>query len=97
MKRADILMASIRLRPTIGNSKWMQANQAIILKSIPSEWTPPNGVQLRLGFTLKTLGVNWVTTNDLVIAFMYLERLGLAESWSREDNAESLVVRRVPG
>lgn len=90
-------MASIRLRPTIGNSKWMQANQAIILKSIPSEWTPPNDVQLRLGFTLKTLGVDWVATNDLVIAFMYLERLGLVESWSREDNAESLVVRRVPG
>lgn len=90
-------MASIRLRPTIGNSQWMQRNQAIILKSIPSEWTPVNNVQLRLGFTLKTLGVNWVATNDLAIAFMYLERLGLVESWSKEDSAESLVVRRVPG
>jgi hypothetical protein len=97
MDRASIVTASIRLRPTIGNSKWMQANQAAILKSIPNEWTPPNNVQLRLGFTLKTLGVSWVTTDDLVIAFMYLERLGLVESWSREDNAESLVVRRVPG
>lgn len=90
-------MASIRLRPTIGNSQWMQRNQAIILKSIPSEWTPANNVQLRLGFALKTLGVNWVATNDLAIAFMYLERLGLVESWSKEDSAESLVVRRVPG
>lgn len=95
MNQVSILTASIKLRETIGNSYWMELNKAAILKPIPTEWTSANKVQLQFGFALKVLGVNWSTTDDLVIAFMYLESLGLVESWTKSDNTKSIVVRRV--
>lgn len=97
INKYDIIKASISLRATIGDSQWMQANQASILEPIPSSWVSAGELELPLGCRLRSLGVNWTTTNDLVIAFMYLERLGLVESWSNRGDARSLLIRRTTG
>ena len=52
------------------------------------------GSRLPLGFAFKVLGVEWKETSDLVIAFMWLEKLGLVESKSLPNDPESLVIRR---
>lgn len=97
INKYDIIKASISLRATIGDSQWMQANQASILEPIPNNWVSADELGPLLGYRLTSLGVNWATTKDLVIAFMYLEHLGLVESWSKRDDARSLLIRRTTG
>ena len=92
----QILMASFRLRPTLGNSQWMQLNKEKVVAAFPVDWSSANKIQLPLGFAFKMLGVEWRETTDLVIAFMWLERLGLVESKSLPDDPSSLLVRRKP-
>lgn len=97
INKYDIIKASISLRATIGDSQWMQANQASILEPIPSSWVSADELGLPFGYRLKVLGVNWTTTKDLMITFMYLERLGLVEFCSNKDDAKSFVIRRTAG
>lgn len=92
----QIQMASLRLRPTLGNSQWMQLNKEKVLAAFPVDWSSANKIQLPLGFAFKVLGVEWKETSDLVIAFMWLEKLGLVESKSLPDDPSSLLVRRKP-
>lgn len=87
-------MASLRLRPTIGDSQWMRLNKEKVAAVFPVEWSSANKIQLSLGFTFRVLGVNWRETSDLVVAFMWLEKLGIVESKSLSDTPDSLVVRR---
>lgn len=90
----QIQMASIRLRPTLGNSQWMQLNREKVVAAFPVDWSSANKIQLPMGFAFKMLGVGWKETSDLVVAFMWLEKLGLVESRSLPDDPSSLVVRR---
>ena len=90
----QIQMASIRLRPTLGNSQWMQVNKEKVMAVFPTDWSSASKIQLQLGFAFKVLGVNWKETSDLVIAFMWLEKLGLVESKPLPDDPESLAIRR---
>lgn len=90
----QIQMASVRLRPTLGNSQWMQINKEKVVAAFPVDWSSANKIQLPLGFAFKMLGVEWRETTDLVIAFMWLEKLGLVESKSLPDDPSSLLVRR---
>jgi hypothetical protein len=92
----QIQMASLRLRPTLGNSQWMQLNKEKVLAVFPVDWSSANKIQLPLGFAFKVLGVEWKETSDLIIAFMWLEKLGLVESQSSSNDPSSLVVRRKP-
>lgn len=92
----QIQMASIRLRPTLGNSEWMQLNKEKVAAVFPTVWSSANKIQLPLGLAFKVLGVEWKETSDLVVAVMWLERLGLVESQSSLDDPSSLVVRRKP-
>lgn len=90
----QIHMASLRLRPTLGDSQWMRLNKEKVAAAFPVEWSSANKIQLSLGFTFSVLGVNWRETSDLVVAFMWLEKLGIVESKSLSDTPDSLVVRR---
>lgn len=90
----QIQMASIRLRPTLGDSQWMQINKEKVVAAFPTDWSSASKIQLPLGFAFKVLGVEWKETCDLVIAFMWLEKLGLVESKSLPNDPGSLVVRR---
>lgn len=92
----QIQMASLRLRPTLGNSQWMQINKEKVVAAFPVDWSSANKIQLPLGFAFKVLGVEWREATDLVIAFMWLEKLGLVESKSLPDDPSSLLVRRKP-
>lgn len=92
----QIQMASLRLRPTLGNSQWMQLNKEKVVAAFPVDWSSASKIQLPLGFAFKVLGVEWKETSDLVIAFMWLEKLGLVESKSLPGDPSSLLVRRKP-
>jgi hypothetical protein len=74
----------------------MQLNKEKVAAVFPTVWSSANKIQLPLGFAFKMLGVEWRETSDLVIAFMWLEKLGLVESQSSSDDPSSLVVRRKP-
>lgn len=70
-----------RLRATLGNREWLERNNRALRATLPPIWSHINDpeVLLRLGITLKMLGVDWHDTNELPLIVHWLHRLGMAE------------------
>jgi hypothetical protein len=87
-----------RLRPTLGNQDWIRRNRAMLRVLFPPTWTRLDDPELvvRLGVTLKMLGVNWQEAGELVTIVRWLDRLGCVEAqpFVTQQGTGGLAVRR---
>lgn len=79
--RKALLESAARIRPTLGNSHWLQSNKRIIHGSLPASWTLSTDSNFRIQFAycLTNLGVRWREQSDLALAIAWLVRVGIAE------------------
>ena len=93
--RAEVVRASLLLRPTIGSSIWMTLNSHRLLMFLPLNWRVLNReVLLRLGYQFTVIGIEWESIQQVEIALLYFQRLGLAEIWEDTSNGKIMVRRK---
>lgn len=93
--RAEVVRASLLLRPTIGSSIWMTLNSRRLLMFLPLNWRVLNReVLLRLGYQFTVIGIEWESIQQVEIALLYFQRLGLAEIWEDTSNGRIMVRRK---
>lgn len=80
--RQAIIQSAIRIKPTLGNPKWLFAHRNLIRNALPESWTPVTCSSLRakFGFFLTVAGVEWRETADLILAMNWLVKVGIAEA-----------------
>lgn len=80
--RQAIIQSAIRIKPTLGNPKWLFAHRNLIHDALPESWTPAtcSSLQVKFGFFLKVTGVEWRETADLILAMNWLVKVGIAEA-----------------
>jgi hypothetical protein len=83
--RAAIIESAKRLRPTLGSKNWIQQNRSKVSLALPASWVAAKNESflLRFGFALKIAGVQWTEQADLFIALQWLDRIGIAESFTQ--------------
>lgn len=93
--RAEVVRASLLLRPTIGSSIWMTLNSRRLLMFLPLNWRVLNReALLRLGYQFTVIGIEWESIQQVEIALLYFQRLGLAEIWEDTSNGKIMVRRK---
>ena len=93
--RAEVVRASLLLRPTIGSPIWMMLNSGRLLTFLPLNWRVLNReVLLRLGYQFTVIGIEWESIQQVEIALLYFQRLGLAEIWEDTSNGKIMVRRK---
>lgn len=83
---------TLSLIGTFGNVEWMKKNEDKIKAELPETWTHIKNKEfspLALGFTLKVLGVDWRSEDDLVKIMLLLEQLRIVQR-------EGSTIRRSP-
>lgn len=92
--------SAARIAPTMGDPEWLIRNKDYIIKALPKDWTSVSNAdfQLRFGFAIKILGVEWREPFDIILCLYWLNRVGFAES--RKDphaapgSVQELIIKR---
>ena len=93
--RAEVVRASLLLRPTIGSSIWMTLNSRRLLMFLPLNWSDLNGgILLRLAYGFTVVGIEWESIEHVKIALLYFQKLGLAEIWENSSSGKFMVRRK---
>lgn len=93
--REDVVRASLLLRPTIGSPIWMMLNSGRLLEFLPLNWKALNReVLLRLAYQFTVVGIEWQSIQQVEIALLYFQRLGLAEIWEDSSSGRFMIRRK---
>lgn len=87
------------LRLTLGNLRWLKVHFSEVVNSIPEQWTCVQNLILPFGFRIKCMGVEWRQESQIVVALLWLNHMGIAESRIDPHAApgtRSLIYRRSP-
>ena len=93
--RAEVVRASLLLRPTIGSAIWMMLNSGRLLEFLPLNWEVLNReVLLRLAYKFTAIGVEWESIEHVKIALLYFQKLGLVEIWEDSSSGRFMIRRK---
>lgn len=68
------------LLKTLACEKWMKDNAEKLKALYPTIWTHMSNLNgLKIGFSLKSLGIDWRTNEEFSILMVFLERIGVSE------------------
>ena len=63
---------------TLGDMKWLRANERALKEILPDTWTHISNLNgLSIGFKLKLLGIDWRSEEEFGKVMVYLERIGI--------------------
>lgn len=65
----------MNLEQTLDDDQWVRAHEDQIREMLPETWTHVSNIdQVRFGFRMKVLGIDWKSYADLGAIFAALER-----------------------
>jgi len=63
------------LQDTLCNEAWLRTNEKAIKDMLPETWTHVHNLNgLKIGFTLKLLGIDWRSQDEFGKVMVFLER-----------------------
>jgi len=68
------------LMNTLGNEAWLQKNEGALKRILPETWTHIENMNgLKIGFSLKLLGVDWRSEKEFGRVMVFLEKIGIMQ------------------
>lgn len=80
----------MKFEQTLGNQQWLRINENKLRELFPATWTHmKNTSPLKVGFSLKLMGIDWRSNTEYAEIMIYLYKMGILQQ-------DEQIIRRNP-